>query len=89
MDTMNPKLTDGWKDLEKTYTTQMWDSYVQFRYVGNCNFQITVFIGQCTLENMEAFLERASTDPGTTLFAMTLTKSQAKASHLVITFFLM
>jgi len=31
MDKMNPKLTDGWKDLEKTYTTQIWDSYVQFR----------------------------------------------------------
>jgi len=38
---------------------------------------------------MEAFLDRATVDPGTTLFAVTLTKSQAKASNLVIILFLL
>jgi len=32
MDTLNPKITDGWKDLKNTYTEDIWDSYVQFRY---------------------------------------------------------
>ncbi|XP_027909663.1 uncharacterized protein LOC114168889 [Vigna unguiculata] len=82
MDKMNPKLTDEWKDLEKTYNTQIWDSYVQFRYVGNSTFQITVFIGEFTPKNMKAFLDTASVDPGTSLFAVTLTQCQAKASHL-------
>jgi len=86
---MNPKLKDGWKDLEKTYTTQIWDSYVQFRYVGNSTFQITVFIGECTPKNMKAFLDTAAVDPGTSLFAITLTQCQAKASHLVIIIFIL
>ena len=84
MDKMNPKLTHGWKALENTYTTQIWDSYVQFRYVGNSTFEITVFIGQCTPKNMKAFLDTAAVDPGTSLFAVTLTQCQANASHLVI-----
>jgi len=87
MDTLNPKLTDGWKDLEKTYTEDIWDSKVQFRYVGNCHFQITIFLGKCTPKNMEAFLERATTHPRTTPFVVKLTKSQAQGSHLVFTHF--
>jgi len=85
MDTLNPKLTDGWKDLEKIYTEQIVDSYVQFCYVENCQFQITCFVGKCEPQNKESFLLGVVTHPRTALYVVKLTKSQAQASHLVVT----
>jgi len=84
MDTLNPKLTNGWKDLEKIYTDQIVDSYVQLRYIGGSHFQITCFVGQCEPHNKESFLLGAAMHPGTTLYAVKLTKCQAQASHLVV-----
>ena len=84
MDTLNPKLTNGWKDLENIYTDQLVDSYVQLRYVGGNHFQITCFVGLCEPQNKESFLLGAETHPGTALYAVKLTKSQAQASHLVV-----
>jgi len=84
MDTLNPKLTNGWKDLENIYTDQLVDSYVQLRYVGGNRFQITCFVGLCEPKNKESFLLGAATHPGTALYAVKLTKSHAQASHLVV-----
>jgi len=84
MDPLNPKLTNGWKDIENTYTDQLVDSYVQLRYVGGSRFQITCFVGRCEPYNKESFLLGVVTHPRTALYAVKLTKSQAQASHLVV-----
>ena len=87
MDTANPRIVHGWTDLEKSYLSQIWDAHVQFRYIGNSEFEITVFVGECSPENMHAFLRRANRVPDGSFFSVTLTKSQAQRSHLVFLIF--
>jgi len=87
MDTANPRIVHGWIELEKSYVSQIWDAHVQFRYLGNSEFEITVFVGECSPENKRAFLRRANRVPEGSFFSVTLTKSQAERSHLVFFIF--
>jgi len=68
MDITNPRMVDGWADLEKSSLLQIWDAYVQFRYTDNSKFEITIFVGECTPENMRAFLRRANRVLDSTFF---------------------
>ncbi|BAT88727.1 hypothetical protein VIGAN_05231500 [Vigna angularis var. angularis] len=82
MDTVNPRITNGWGQMRNIYPERLNDSHISFDYVGNNNFHITIYFGACSQERRESFIYDGTNYPDTSLFSVKLTKSQARGSHL-------
>ncbi|KOM57517.1 hypothetical protein LR48_Vigan11g055000 [Vigna angularis] len=83
MDTVNPRITNGWGQMRNIYPERLNDSHISFDYVGNNNFHITIYFDACSQERRESFIYDGTNYPDTSLFSVKLTKSQARGSHLV------
>ncbi|BAT93278.1 hypothetical protein VIGAN_07221900 [Vigna angularis var. angularis] len=83
MDTINPRITNGWGEMRNIYPQRLNDSHISFEYVGNNSFHITIYFGACSQESRESFIYDSTNYPDTSLFAVKLTKSQSQGSHLV------
>ena len=82
MDSDNPRITEGWSNMRNLYHIQS-DSHIQFQYLENSLFHLTVFKGGCTPRSLTTFMHRISHQDIRSIFSVKLTKYQSKASHLV------
>ncbi|KOM56637.1 hypothetical protein LR48_Vigan10g252900 [Vigna angularis] len=87
MDTINPRITNGWAQMRNIYPERLNDSHISFHYVGNNTFHITIYFGACSRESRESFIYDSTNYPDTSLFPVKLTKSQSQGSHLVRGYF--
>jgi len=85
MDSDNPRITEGWFNMRNLYQIQS-DSHIQFQYLGNCLFHLTVFKGGCTRTSWTTFMNRITHQNTRSIFSVKLSKYQSKASHLVYSF---
>jgi len=85
MDLDNPRITKGWSNIINVYDIQS-DSHIQFQYLGNSLFQLTMFKGGCTPSSLTTFRYHISHQYTKSIFLVKLTKYQSKASHLVYAF---
>jgi len=84
MDSDNPRITEGWFNMRNLYQIQS-DSHIQFQYLGNSLFHLTVLKGRCTT-SLTTFMHRITHQNTKSIFSVKLTKYQSKASHLVYSF---
>jgi len=64
------------------------DYHVQFRYLGNNLFKITVIAGTCSELNMQKYLRYGTSEFNDNIFCVTLTKYQSRDSHFVYVIFM-
>jgi len=81
MDLDNPRITEGWSNMRNLYNIQS-DYHIQFRYLRNSLFEITVFKGSCTLRSLTMFINCISHQNTNSMFSVKLTEYRSKGRHL-------
>ncbi|KOM37562.1 hypothetical protein LR48_Vigan03g094400 [Vigna angularis] len=82
MNTLDPKITTGWSSMKNIYHERLNDAHITFQYVRHNNFKIIIYVGPCTDNSRESFINRCTTNPQSSLFAVKLTQSRCQGSHL-------